>query len=112
MKGGRKSALFPLILILSNFPAELVAFCTGAAALGWILFSRSQKGRQLSGPLGWLSLPFLSLMVLYTWYSFIDIPIDQRAVHARIGIIAVSLSQALVLIILSLTSRNKNRRGK
>lgn len=57
------------------------------------------------GALGWLSAPFVVLSALYAWYSLVDVPIDLRSFHARIGILTVAFSQAAVLFVLSYLQR-------
>lgn len=90
---------------MMSIPASIVALTCGLAALAWIFFGRSQRGRMQGGALGWLSVPFVVLSALYTWYSLADVPIDLRSFQARIGIITVAFSQAAVLFALSYIQR-------
>ena len=91
-------------------PAEMVAIGCGLAALAWLFFARSQRGRMQGKALGWLSLPFLALSALYTWFSLCEVPIELRGFHARIGILTVSVSQAIILFLLSYLQRETHGR--
>lgn len=86
-------------------PSEMIAACSSLAAIAWLVYARSQRGRWQSGALAWLSLPFFVLSALYAWFSVGDVPIELRGMHARIWILLVSVSQAFVLSLLSYLQR-------
>lgn len=89
-------------------PSILIAVVTGAAGISWILFARSQKGRYHAHVLAWLSLPFFMFCVVYTYFIFVNVQIDLRAMHARAGILSIALSQSIILIALTLINRGTN----
>lgn len=90
---------------MPNIPAEAVALGCGLAALAWIFFARSQRGRMQSKALIWLSLPFVAMSALYSWFSICNVPIEARGLPARVGILTVSVSQAIILSLLSYLQR-------
>lgn len=89
-------------------PSHWIAIVTGAAGIAWILFARSQKGRYHAASLTWLSVPFFMFCVVYTYFTFVDVPIDTRAMYARAGILSIALSQAIILLTLYFINRGQN----
>ena len=86
-------------------PAYVIACVSGLAGAAWIVFARSQRGRMQSSALGWLCIPFFQVALVYLWFSLTDVPIDLRGMHARIMLFSVSVSQAVILFILSYLQR-------
>jgi hypothetical protein len=82
-------------------PAWLIAGSTFAAGIAWLVFARSQRGRWQGSVLGWLSLPFFAVSLVYGWFAFADVPIDLRMTQSRIGVLTISVSQALILLALA-----------
>ena len=93
-------------------PSFWVALSTALAGIGWILFSRSQKGRFQANVLPWLSLPFFIVSLIYTWFSFVDMSIDIRVTYARLGFMVIALPQAIILIILYFLNRGAHGQSK
>ncbi|HAR44902.1 MAG TPA: hypothetical protein DCS05_01685 [Nitrospiraceae bacterium] len=60
----------------------------------------------------WLSVPFMAMSALYLWFSICDVPIESRGLPARIGILAVSVSQAIILSLLSYLQRGTHGRNQ
>lgn len=89
-------------------PSLVVAISAGLAGIAWLFFARSQVGRHQGMILAWLCIPFFAIAGIYICFSVHEIAIDIRAVHARIGIMAISISQAIILFILSRTNRGKH----
>lgn len=90
-------------------PSEIVmSISLIFAALGWLLFAHSQNGRFPAIVLAWLSVPFIALAILYAWAALNDPAIEMQPSHARYGIMTISISQAAVLIILSLLQRGRH----
>lgn len=82
-------------------PAYVIACVSGLAGAAWIVFARSQRGRMQARALGWLCIPFFQMALVYFWFSITDVPVELRGIHARIGLFSVSVSQAIILFILS-----------
>lgn len=83
-------------------PAWLIAVSTFAAGIAWLVFARSQRGRWQGGVLGWLSLPFFAVSLVYGWFALTDVPIELRMSQSRIGVLTISISQAVILLTLAL----------
>ena len=84
-----------------TIPTSIIAFSTGLAGFAWIFFAHSQSGRRQAVALGWLCLPFFVLCGIYTWFSFTHAVVDVQTAHARYGIFGISVSQAVILFVLS-----------
>jgi hypothetical protein len=83
-------------------PAIWMMLITGFAGLAWLVYARSQKGRRQAGVLGWLSLPFFALCLMYTWIAVIHGYVDTHVTDTRFGIMSIALPQAIILIVLSI----------
>jgi len=92
-------------------PAWLVALGTLLAALAWLAFARSQRGRMQAGALAWLSLPFFIGTFIYAWFAIQDVQIEIRSIFGRVGFLMVAISQAFILTILSFLQRGNHRHG-
>lgn len=57
-----------------------------------------------------MCVPFLAVSLVYLWFSLVDVDIEIRAAHARIGIFSIALPQAIILIILSYKNRGSHAR--
>lgn len=86
-------------------PAYVIACVSGLAGAAWIVFARSQRGRMQARALGWLCIPFFQMALVYFWFSITDVPVELRGIHARIELFSVSVSQAIILFILSYLQR-------
>lgn len=94
-----------------QLPSSFVALSLSLAGIAWLVFARSQHGRKQAGAMYWLSLPFFEMAGIHTWFSMANVDVDIRTIHARYGYIAISLSQAIILIILSILNWGKHGRS-
>ena len=102
-----------LPFFMTTIPAEVVALCCGLASLAWLFYARSQHGRRNAAALGWLGLPFLVTAGIYLWFSFAPVEIELRMMHARMSLFTISLSQAIILTVVSyLQKRGPHERNK
>ncbi len=93
-------------MLLLTIPSSYIAISAGLAGLSWLLFAWSQRGRSHSKVLAWLSLPFFTLCFVYIWFYLHDargdLAFDIRTMHARFGLMSIAISQAIILIVLSI----------
>lgn len=85
-----------------DWSAFFVAVSLMLAGIAKLLFAYSQRGRKQAYVLPWLSLPFMVVSIVYFHAAITWPPIEEMRIYARWGFIAISLSTAVVLTILSI----------
>lgn len=81
--------------------------------ISWILFARTFKNT----PIAWVSpmcygvsIPFLVLALLYTYFSFYEVPIDLRSIWVRGTLAMVVYTIAPILTLISILAILDNRK--
>lgn len=87
-------------------PAEIVSLGALFAALAWLIYARSQSVRKQAMVLAWLALPFLAPSIIYFWFSIVEVDIQVRVTYARFSIFGISISQAIILLVVAYMNRN------
>lgn len=91
-------------------PLHWIAVVSLFTGVAWIVFARSQSGRFHAWVFPWVGLPFFFVACFYTWISFEIVDISIRAVYAQYSLLSIALPQAIILFILSLTTRGTHGR--
>jgi multisubunit Na+/H+ antiporter MnhB subunit len=87
-------------------PAGLVSFVTLLWGIGWIVFARIHK----TPALRWFCVPIFAVTLIYLYYSFVPVRIEIRAEIARMAILAIALSQSIILFVFSHIEREQHER--
>lgn len=88
-------------------PTILIALGFLFAGIAWIFFARSQAGRKQATLLGWLALPMFANAMTYIYFTVVNVDISVRAAYARYGFMAITISQGIILMVVSFLNWGK-----